>query len=316
MGSAASEGVPNRPRPLRVSGYAQQSRLDPPVIPPLPSTLFLTLPMTRLHLHLVSDATGETIKSVAKACLVQFEGVEPIEHIWSLIRTPGQLERVIRAVTENPGVVMYTLVDQRLRDMLEASCRGLNVPCISVLDPVLDALSSYLGAEHGATPGRQHVLDAEYFTRMDAMNYVMSHDDGQIVSDLESADIILVGVSRTSKTPTCIYLANRGYKAANIPILLDRPLPERLFELKKPLIVGLTEDPERLVALRRNRLRMLNETKDTDYADIEKIRAELAHARKVCLQHKWPIIDVTRRSIEETAAAILQLYDRRAGRIT
>lgn len=268
------------------------------------------------HLHLVSDATGETIKSVAKACLVQFREVAAEEHVWSLVRTKGHLEKVIKGIVEHPGIVFYTLVDTRLRDMLEAECRHAKIPCVSVLDPVLNELARYLGHERGAEPGRQHAMDTEYFARIDALNYVMSHDDGQVTENLSTADILLLGVSRTSKTPTCIYLANRGYKAANIPIILDHPLPPQIFDLKQPLIVGLTEDPERLVMLRRNRLRMLHESENTDYADIEKIREELAYARRICLQNKWPIIDVTRRSIEETAAAILQLYDRRAGRIT
>ena len=272
--------------------------------------------MANFHLHLVSDATGETIKSVARACLVQFEGVEPIEHVWSLVRTRGQLERVVQGIATNPGVVMFTFVDENLRQYLESKCRDIQIPCISVLEPVLAELTRYFGRQSRAEPGRQHVLDAEYFTRMDAMNYVMSHDDGQVSKDLENADIVLLGVSRTSKTPTCIYLANRGYKAANIPIVPEVPLPGILFQLKRPLIVGLTESAERLVQLRRNRLRMLNESEDTGYADPERIKAELAFARKICLQNKWPILDVTRRSIEETAAAILQLYDRRAGRIS
>ncbi len=266
------------------------------------------------HLHLVSDATGETIRSVAKACLVQFDQVRPVEHVWNLVRTKGQLDKVIAAIEESPGIVLFTLVNRALRNALIDACHRLQVPCISVLDPVIATLSNYLGAESGEQPGRQHALDAEYFGRIDAMNFVLLHDDGQSIWDLESADVILVGVSRTSKTPTCIYLANRGVKAANVPIVPGVPLPRELTEAKTPLIIGLTKDPGQLVQVRRHRLRMLNQEVETDYIDPEAVRNEMAVARQIFSRYHWPVIDVTRRSIEETAAAILQLLDRRGGR--
>lgn len=270
--------------------------------------------MTIHHLHLVSDATGETINSVARACLVQFRGVEPIEHVWSLIRTKGQMDKVLLGIEDSPGPVLFTLVNESLRIHLIDGCQVLSVPCIPVLDPVIHRLARCFGVEISGQPGLQHVLDAEYFDRMDAMNFALSHDDGQLAEDLDKADIVLIGVSRTSKTPTCIYLANRGIKAANVPVVPGCPLPESLLGAELPLIVGLTKDPARLIQVRRNRLRMIAEGHgETDYVDLESVRDELAFARKLCSQHGWPIIDVTRRSIEETAATIMSYYVRHRG---
>ncbi len=267
--------------------------------------------MTIHHLHLVSDATGETINSVARACLVQFEGIEPIEHVWSLIRTKGQMEKALAGITKDPGPVLFTLVNEALRDQLLEGCRDRDVPCVPVLDPVIHRLAACFGVEISGQPGLQHALDAEYFGRMDAMNFALTHDDGQIPGEIDKADVILVGVSRTSKTPTCIYLANRGLKAANVPVVPNCPLPGGLLESKLALIVGLTKDPARLVQVRRNRLRMIVQGQDdTDYVDLESVREEVAFARKLCQKHDWPIIDVSRRSIEETAATIMNLYNR------
>ncbi len=263
--------------------------------------------MTTHHLHLVSDATGETIHSVARACLVQFEGVEPLEHVWSLIRTPGQMQKVAAAIEANPGPVLFTLVNDKLRSSLIEACRRIGVPCIPVLDPVIHVLAATFEVEMSGRPGLQHMLDAEYFSRIDAMNYALSHDDGQGVTGLNEADVVLVGVSRTSKTPTCLYLANRGIKAANIPVVPGCPMPEELIRAKQPLIVGLTKDPARLVQVRRNRLRLISgpEHQATDYVDPDTVREEVAFARRLCAKYGWPVIDVTKRSIEETAASIL-----------
>jgi regulator of PEP synthase PpsR (kinase-PPPase family) len=265
------------------------------------------------HLHLVSDATGETLHSVARACFVQFDGIEPVEHHWPLVRTKGQIEKIVRNIEENPGIVLFTIVKEELRTALEIGCSRLHVPCISVLDPVIHALTAFLGLESSGKSGRQHTLDADYFDRIDAMTYTLNHDDGQSTDDLETADIVLVGVSRTSKTPTCIYLANRGLKAANVPIIPDMHLPpvfETLSGEGAPLIVGLTTDPKRLVQIRRNRLRLLNHEANTDYVDPETVRAEVATARGLFRDRNWLVIDVTRRSIEETAATILQHLER------
>lgn len=265
-------------------------------------------------MHLVSDATGETINSVARACLVQFGGVEPVEHVWSLIRTKGQMEKCLERIAAHPGPVLFTLVNDSLRSILVEGCRRLEVPCIPVLDPVIHSLATWFGEEIRGRPGLQHALDAEYFQRMDAMTFALAHDDGQLANEIDSADVVLVGVSRTSKTPTCIYLANRGIKAANVPLVPGCPLPEGLLAATRPLIVGLTKDPARLVQVRRNRLRMITRDQDqTDYVDPESVRAEVAFARKLCQQRGWPIIDVSRRSIEETAATIMNHYARHQG---
>ncbi|MBV9522497.1 MAG: kinase/pyrophosphorylase [Alphaproteobacteria bacterium] len=269
--------------------------------------------MTRFHLHLVSDATGDTVHSVARACLVQFEDAESIEHIWSMVRTKAQIERVIAGVEANPGVVLFTLVNEQLRGPLQDGCRRLGVPAIPVLDSVIGALGAHLGRQSRGLPGRQHLLDNEYFARIDAMTFALNHDDGQSSWGINDADVVLVGVSRTSKTPTCIYLANRGIKAANVSIVPNVALPPELQSATRPLIVGLTNDPERLIQVRRNRLSMLHQDESTDYTDIEAVRAEVAQARRLFAQNHWPVIDVSRRSIEETAATILKLLARRHG---
>jgi regulator of PEP synthase PpsR (kinase-PPPase family) len=267
--------------------------------------------LTRFHLHLVSDSTGETVHSVARACLVQFDEAQAIEHVWSMVRTQAQLERVIAGVEANPGVVLYTLVNDALRQALQDACRRLQVTMIPVLDPVLGAMAAYLGRESRGTPGKQHLLDSEYFARIDAMTFAINHDDGQSTWGIDDSDVCLVGVSRTSKTPTCLYLANRGIKASNVPFVPGVPLPAELLAATKPLIVGLTNDPERLIQLRRNRLTMLDHNGETDYTDIEAVRVEVREARRVFAARHWPVIDVTRRSIEETAAAISNLLARR-----
>ena len=270
----------------------------------------MTANLKQFHLHLVSDATGETINSVARACVAQFDHVRPIEHFWNLVRTTRQLDMVIEGIKDNPGLVMFTLVDDGLRRQLQDVCRELQVPCIPVLEPLINALGAYLGLESQSQPGRQHMLDAQYFGRMDAMDFALAHDDGQGTWDLHEADVVLVGVSRTSKTPTCIYLANRGIKAANIPFVPNCPLPPELDQVTRPLIIGLTKDPDRLIQIRRNRLRLLNQNDDTDYVDPEVVRTELAEARRLYSRKRWPVIDVTRRSIEETAAEIMMLLAR------
>ena len=263
------------------------------------------------HLHLVSDATGETVISVARACVSQFETVKPIEHFWNLVRTERQLNLAVEGIQDHPGMVLYTLVDEKLRRRLQERCRELQVPCISILDQVLGALATFLGIESSDQPGRQHALDAEYFGRMDAMDFALGHDDGQATWNLHEADVILIGVSRTSKTPTCLYLANRGVKAANIPYVPGSPLPPELEQIRSPLVVGLTEDPERLIQIRRNRLRLLNQPETTAYVDPESVRSEVLEARRFYSRMGWPVIDVTRRSIEETAAEILRMMQRR-----
>ncbi|MFC3675564.1 pyruvate, water dikinase regulatory protein [Ferrovibrio xuzhouensis] len=267
----------------------------------------------RPHIHLVSDATGETLKSIATAALVQFrKSHDEVEvHTWALVRTPLQMERVVEAIAAMGGLVLFTVVDLELREILVRRCAKAKLQIVPVLDPIMHAFGKYLGEKAQNLPGRQHELDAEYFYRIDAMHFTIAHDDGQHLSDIDKADIVLVGVSRTSKTPTSIYLANRGYKTANIPIVPGLPVPEELHHLSNPLVVGLTASPDRLISVRRNRLIAMNESVETEYVDAERVREELNIARKLCSRHGWPIIDVTRRSIEETAAAILNHYARR-----
>jgi hypothetical protein len=263
--------------------------------------------MTQFHLHLLSDSTGETLDAVAKAALAQFKGSEPIKHLWPMVRNVRQMERILEEIEKKPGLVMFTLVNEDIREVLVKGCGHLNIPYIPVMDAVMTALGKFLGAKAEAKPGRQHELNQEYFERIEAMHYTMAHDDGQAPKNLTQADVILLGVSRTSKTPTCIYLANRGIKAANIPVVPNCPLPEELFELKDKLIVGLFTSPERLVQIRKNRLLSMKETSNTSYADLNIVTEEVQAARRLYAQNDWPVIDVTRRSIEETAAAIINL---------
>ena len=275
----------------------------------------MTTERAKLHLHLVSDSTGETLEMIAKAGLARFEGVEAIKHFWPMVRSEGHLDRVIEEITRKPGLIIYTLVDGGVRERLEQRCTSLGLPIVSPLDPTIGALSELLGQVATRRPGRQHIMDKAYFQRVDAINYTMVHDDGAAHDDWEEADIVLAGVSRTSKTPTSIYLANRGYKTANIPIVPQSPPPAILFTLARPLVVGLTTAPDRLVAIRRNRLLTMGQSPDTEYVDLAGIESELAYARRMFADHDIPVIDVTRRSIEETAAAIINLLQARTDRV-
>ncbi|WP_312166867.1 pyruvate, water dikinase regulatory protein [Phenylobacterium sp.] len=262
---------------------------------------------TYFHVHLVSDSTGETLNAMARAVCARFENVLPIEHIYALVRSPRQLERALTDIEEAPGVVIHTIVDDQLRTALEEGVRRLDMPCIAALDPLVSSLQRYLGASISRRVGVQHALDNDYFNRMDALNYAIGHDDGQGGQDLEQADVVLVGVSRTSKTPTCIYLAHRGVRAANVPLVPTRSPPEKLFDLKNTLVVGLTISPDRLIQIRRNRLLSLKEDRESSYIDIEAVREETVKARRLYERQGWPVIDVTRRSVEETAAAVMNL---------
>lgn len=264
------------------------------------------------HLHLISDATGETLLAVGHAAAAQYATVSPIEHVYPLVRTGKQVDHALAEIEANPGIVLYTLVDRELAGRIETYCREIGLPCLSVLGPVLGLFQSYLGAETTPRVGGQHTLNAEYFRRIDALNFTMLHDDGQLVEDLEQADVVLVGVSRTSKTPTSIYLANRGIKTANIPLVPGVNLPSQLEGLAKPLVVGLFASAERIIQVRQNRLLGLNAANpDSAYVDRHAVSAEIALSKKLCAKHGWPVIDVTRRSIEETAAAVIALLQER-----
>lgn len=260
------------------------------------------------HIHLVSDSTGETVSSIIRSVMSQFEKVKTEEHTWSLVRTKGQMDRVLEGIEKNPGIVLYTIIDEALQDTLMRHCNQLRVPCVPVLARVTREISAFFGVEAKASPGRQHVLDEAYFSRVEAINFTLAHDDGQLPEDLEEADIVLVGVSRTSKTPTCVYLSYRGLNVANIPYVMGCPLPDNLFLLKNPMVVGLVISPDRLLQIRKSRLVSLNEHRETSYVDMDHIKEEVLEARKLFMKHKWPVIDVTRKSVEETTAKIMQLH--------
>jgi regulator of PEP synthase PpsR (kinase-PPPase family) len=259
------------------------------------------------HLHLVSDATGETLNTVAKAAAAQYADFRPIAHIYALVRTPSQLNRALREIEAQPGIVLFTLINPDIRKHLEQQCDAMGVPCLSILDPIISILSEYLNATSRPQVGGQHALNSDYFRRIDALNFTMAHDDGQNLDDIGKSDIILLGVSRTSKTPTSIYLAQRGIRTANIPIVPAIPVPRQLFEVKGPLVVGLIASAERIAQIRRHRLLSLKESRSTDYADPRLITDELMAMKTLCSNNDWPMIDVTRRSVEETAATILNM---------
>ena len=265
----------------------------------------------KFFIHLVSDATGTTLLGLSRAVLSQFEGIDPNQKFWPLVRTERQLERVIRKISENPGPVIFTFVNKDMRRRLTDHCEELNIPCVAVLDPIIRSLSSHLGIHSQGVPGLQHAMDDAYFKRVAAVDFAMRFDDGRSLEGTKKADVILVGVSRTSKTPTSIFLARRGIKAANIPLVPGVEVPEEYLNLTKPLYIGLTAAPDRLKHLRHSRLRAdKNEAaafSENEYLDEERIEDEVRKARRLFSTHKWPVIDVTKRSIEETSAEIMAL---------
>ena len=262
-----------------------------------------------LDIHLVSDSTGETVHQVARAALAQFPNVQISEHIWTLVRTPAHVETISSALTRNPGILLYSVVDPEIRRLIERLCSESNIPSLSVLDPLMDMLSSVLGYRQNTQPGGQHKLDKAYFERMAAVEFAVNHDDGLNMDRLKDAQILLVGVSRTSKTPTSMYLANRGYRVANYALVPNVDFPLHLLENTPNLfVVGLTTDAKRLSMVRRNRLQHMSDSQNDTYADLNNINDELKSARRLFSGQNWPVLDVSRRSIEETAAAILHLY--------
>jgi len=265
---------------------------------------------TYFHVHLVSDSTGETLVGMMKASTAQFRSATALEHLHALVRSEAQLEQTLSMIESKPGVVLYTLVNSERRAVLENFCRARNIPALSILDPTLNMLGRYLGASMTDEVGAQRNLDDAYYSRIEALDFAMAHDDGQSVTTLSHADIILLGVSRTSKTPTCIYLANRGYKAGNIPLVPGAPLPTFLDEIRKPFIVGLVASPDRIVQIRQQRLIGLKQDGQTDYIDQDRVREEMKQARRMFTRKGYKVIDVTRRSIEETSAQIINLYNK------
>ncbi|MGO3929137.1 kinase/pyrophosphorylase [Rhodopseudomonas pseudopalustris] len=260
------------------------------------------------HLHLVSDSTGETLITVSRAVSAQYANVTPVEHVYPLVRSQKQLDRVLAEIEEAPGIVLFTLLEQELVERLEQKCQDINIPSLSIIGPVMQLFQAYLGSSTTGRVGAQHTLNAEYFKRIDALNYSMMHDDGQHVEGLEEADVVLVGVSRTSKTPTSIYLANRGIRTANVPLVPGIPIPHQLETLTKPLVVSLHASPERLIQVRQNRLLSLGApVGNDDYTDRQSVSDEVSYARRLSAKYGWALLEVTRRSIEETAAAVMKL---------
>ncbi len=266
------------------------------------------------HLHLVSDSTGETLTTIAKAASVQYPRIKAIEHVYPLVRTQRQLDRVFQEVESAPGIVLYTVVNAGLTVALEQRCRELNVPALHVLDPIMKVFESYLGAPQTPVVAGQHILDTDYFRRIDALNFTMAHDDGNLPQNLDDADIVILGISRTSKTPTSIYLAQRGFKTTNLPIVPGVPLPKSLTQPHSAFVVGLVASPDRIAEIRRNRVRFLTTGNLDTYVDRDQIAQEVTHSRRLCQKNRWPVIDVTRRSIEETAASIIKLFNDREAR--
>jgi regulator of PEP synthase PpsR (kinase-PPPase family) len=258
------------------------------------------------HLHLVSDSTGETLITVARAVAAQYANVTPVEHVYPLVRSQKQLERALEEIEEAPGIVLFTLLEKDLVARLEAKCQEINIPSLSIIGPVMQLFQAYLGSATTGRVGAQHTLNAEYFKRIDALNYTMM-----------DADVVLVGVSRTSKTPTSIYLANRGIRTANVPLVPGIAIPHQLETLKKPLVVSLHATPERLIQVRQNRLLSIGVGPgNDDYIDRQSVTEEVAFARRLSVKYNWALLDVTRRSIEETAAAVMKLFaDRQRQRL-
>lgn len=270
-------------------------------------------PIKDFYIYLISDSTGTTLQGLSRAVLAQFDDIHPIERFWPMVRTETQMDRALEDLRDHPGPVFYTVIDKKLRTRLEERCKEFGIPCMAVLDPMLRGMAAFIGQAPRGVPGLQHKLDEAYFERIDAVDFALDFDDGQDLTGIEDADVILVGVSRTSKTPTCIFLARRGIKAANIPLALEVPFPEDVAKHKKPLFVGLTESPERLVHLRRTRLQAGEgdvRYQDNNYLDLDRVEEEIKYARRLFSKHGWPVIDVTRRSVEETAAEVMILLQK------
>ena len=265
----------------------------------------------KFHIHLVSDSTGETLNAMANAALAQFENVDVMIHPYALVRARAQLTRALDHIAIMPGIVFFTLANQGLRETLMARCKDMEVRCVDLLEVPVTALRHFLGKTETHKVGRQHEVDQRYLDRIEALNFSIAHDDGQSLDSIDEAEVILTGASRTSKTPTCVYLAIRGIRAANVPLVPRMAAPAQLLAAKRALIVGLWVSPDRLVQVRRNRLNIMGELRDSNYVDLDAVRAEIAATRQLFENQNWPMIDVSRRSIEETAAAVMNLMTER-----
>ena len=265
----------------------------------------------KFHIHLVSDSTGDTLNAMTTAALAQFENVDVQIHPYALVRSEHQLTRALDHVAITGGMVFFTLANERLRDKLVTRCDAMLVECVDVLESPIAALRQFLGASESHKVGRQHQVDQRYLERIDALEFTIRHDDGQSLPTIHQAEVILTGASRTSKTPTCVYLAIRGVRAANVPLVGGMAPPAALLTAKKPLIVGLWISPDRLIQVRRNRLAVMGQTRSSNYTDPDLVRAEISATRQLFEAQGWPMIDVSRRSIEETAAAVLNFMAER-----
>ncbi len=263
-----------------------------------------------LKVHLISDATGDTIQMTHSACMAQFPSVKSEVVTWNFVNNTSRISEVIKKIKKDPGLIMFSVVNQNNKDKLQQLCDEEKLQYISVLEPILEKLKLIFSMAQTGSAGSQYKLDKNYYSRIEALDYTMQHDDGNNLETLSNADIILVGLSRTSKTPTSIFLANKGYKVGNIPIVLNKDIPYQLKSLKGPKIIGLVYDPRYLSRIRQSRLETIGDFSGNNYSDIDNIRKEVLHARELFSLNNWVIIDVTRRSVEETSASILQLVEK------
>ena len=266
-----------------------------------------------IFLYLVSHASGELVEMLARNAVAQLDDVEVERRLWKMVRSLGQVPDILASIGERRGFVVHSVSDAAIRRALEDGCYALRTPCLFALEPLVATLAAHYDAPVHFRGSARDVMDDDYFRRVEAMKYTLAHDDGLAADHLEDADVILVGVSRATKTPTCMYLASRGIKAANVPLVPGVPLPDGVLKAKQPLIVGLTINPEHLAKVREGRLKRLHEDETTDYAELDAVMQEVREARRLYARHRWPVIDVTQRSIEQTAAYIMKMLQKHRG---
>ena len=263
------------------------------------------------QIYLVSDSTGETLDRIFMALKAQFKNFKYEIHQFSFTRTENQITKILNNIKKNKGsVILYTIVDNKLAKFLVQESNEKNIPCFGVLEDLIINFSKLLNQKASHIPSGQHVLDEEYYQRVEAIQFTMNHDDGNMVEDIHKSDIVLLGVSRTSKTPTSIYLANKGYKTSNIPLVNENSIPEYL--KKNPslmCVVGLSTEPQRLIDVRKNRMNLIKENENIDYTNLNKISEEVEEAKKTFKKYRWPVLDVTRKSVEETAASVIKIHE-------
>ncbi len=265
-----------------------------------------------IALYLVSHASGELVEMLARNAISQLDAVEVERRLWKMVRSLGQVPDILASIGERRGFVVHSISDAPIRRALEDGCYALRTPCLFVLEPLVSTLAEHYGVPVHYRGSARDVMDDDYYRRVEAMKYTLAHDDGLAADYLEEADVVLVGVSRATKTPTCMYLASRGIKAANVPLVPGVPLPDGVLKAKQPLVVGLTINPEHLAKVREGRLKRLHE-EQTDYAELDAVMEEVRDARRLYARQQWPVIDVTQRSIEQTAAYILQMLKKHRG---